>query len=89
MIRWIFYSTDTSVSVSSAPWCSPPPSCRVLTRASRIEIYVGSATDPEGFIGHMLFSNETHLIINCEDGAKVFLLRTVVTRIIERPLTSG
>lgn len=57
-----------------------------LTRVRKISVYLGDNTDPEEYTGHMLFSNDTHIIINCEDGTKVFLLRTFVTRLEERPI---
>lgn len=57
-----------------------------LTRARTIDIWFGESRTPERYIGHLMFSNDNYLIVNGEDGRKVFLRHALVTRIVETPL---
>jgi hypothetical protein len=58
----------------------------VLTRARRLDVYIDGSPTPERYIGHALFTNETHLIINLENGSRIFILRTSVSRLVESDL---
>jgi hypothetical protein len=57
-----------------------------LTRTRHISVYVGGSLFPDNYIGHAVWGNTTHLVVNCEDGRKVFYLRTTVTKLEENPL---
>lgn len=56
-----------------------------LTRSMKIRIEQVD-TEPEDIVGHVLFCNDSHLLVKREDGCKLWYLRTNVLRVIETPL---
>lgn len=55
-----------------------------LTETRRIKVFVGEA-DAVEHVGYALWCNDTHLVVNCTDGSRIFYLRSAVILLTETP----